>query len=916
MQRLVQQSLPDKMTTYTGLANLVANSYNHRNVMLSQMSGYPIPSHVIAQLHSRIKLTSMKALYQSLVEVRNLARLAADILNTIYLANIGKQQLSRAEVTSYIKANAAAFGEAGLADASRTADLEFVAYLITSSETSEASWTLSFADTATDNIYLAFKKLYASVVDAEADAMHVYNPIQATVTPIRDLPRYVAERKEAAGKKDVLAAIDERLTALQAPAQLAQIRVIDHMFMLMNDIGVWENFISARKSTDPSQNIERANSLKLFAAYVHSILMYYHFWQIESFMSVYRSLEEWVVTFPAIPSHIMHNYNTIVKNHDMLGAAKDANSVMAALTQDRDNTLGVKVIALPTEYVNAFGFKDILARVKQAMEKAQLPTNPFHDLSVLGGDTFGHLLLAHPVTTFDLLQDWKEVINMEGLVTEEIKSAVAGVMPALNKYWNDALMDNLGRLSIGVPFPLTHASNMVPEIMKSTVAEIKSGALHYESHMPLASYELEQYVRKDMALKIFDARTKDFVDKYYPQFVINHDQAKKLRAIIGTEFRSLTPSQYATGDRTYTAAALRADSNLVKNLLETITNYSSWVITRNLYNPYIRKVWATYFSSFCSLYIVPKDQKLGELITKAGSMANMFVTGYGKPYGVTYRELVTLQGEIKSEEEFVPIVDEVSSAKDVVAYMRFHKRIPHVTDTLTVETDFYLERKRYYFKGSLTAKAGETEAGVPVSKWVLADGLLHMTRIPLRTQEDAPTTLLDKRYAYMNNYLVLQSDLRYNVEASIVAGKSVSVAPAEREWKQDRYDYFITHNTYGSYATGGVTNLAVEASESKVGELISKAEKELQNTEQQAAPHMKVTEASGQVIKSSDVAKLKEGNPPLGSDSKSDKPKNRRRKGKKKDDSKPADKSTPSDDAAGLDKADDEIKKPKDEDGD
>jgi len=254
-------------------------------------------------------------------------------------------------------------------------------------------------------------------------------------------------------------------------------------------------------------------------------------------------------------------------------------------------------------------------------------------------------------------------------------------------------------------------------------------------------------------------------------------------------------------------------------LFELIGKQPFELILRTIANPYSREKWATLISSFGTLYVFPSEVALKNIVSDSNKLNAMMVEGYGKPYGLDYKALLALQGKVDSDQflELSPTV-----------FIRFHSVIPVPTFMLSVDDNFYLTQRRYYFPGN-------TSSTIPVSHWVLDDALLHLAFTPYQQAQDVPKVLLDKRYGYANDYLMIQLDLRYNPENSAHSDGEVSTSVTVKDWKQDKFLYFITHNTAGHY--GSDASSAVAGTETDLNAMIKKAEQEITSIESTANVH-------------------------------------------------------------------------------
>lgn len=822
MKSLAQQHLPKSLGAFRPAHELIPLMLTQRSAMFTKLSGYPVASHVVNQVQSLLKFDSLESLLKSLISLRDNVRLAADILSTIPLANVAKQQLNRRELSEYITNNAANLGATGLISGNNTAMMEFVTYLITSSEAPLSSWILDMDDDPDKNRYVTIHKLYQSLDDSSI-APVVYSPASDSIIRLADTPRF-KKMMQTANKKGADSPEVAKATALldgQARLiKLAHVRLLDHVFMLINDVDIWDHFVSVRKSSDPSQNELRASSLRIFAGYIHSLLMYTHMWSIEMFMKTYVTMEEWITTFPSVPTHIMDQYNNIVRKYDVLNAKNDVEHIFAALQQSSDNPLGTKVRVLPSDMITAFGLDSLLEAVKKVSNATGPGISALTSLGELDKNNYTHLLLSTPVANFNMVQSIDDYLIMQGSVASEIQVAAAGTLIGLNKFYSSEVIDGIARANPSVPFAYAPP---LPSIMRSketTSASVENGSLDYVPYAPLASYKFQEFVRNNLSFKIFSARTQNLSASHGPIHIVDRDAAKHLRSLIGAEAKSLFPADVTHEVMAYTLDMLASDPQIVRQIMEAMASQPLELIKRTMTVPHTREYWATILSSFALMYVIPAETPFDQIVTAEGTLATALVTGYGKPYGIDYAALAALQGQVDAK-QFIKISESV--------YLRILTRVPNISKTLTIDSDFYMHHHRYYFAGGTTAADCRE-----VTHWLFDDALLNFCHLPLYKVGAPPLTFMDKRFAYVNDELYLQLDVRYNPSAHLIAAKGVSVTPQEHQWKGERHVFHITHNKWGAYAAGIQSSNLLE-SKSAITDLVAAAEKEMKQIDKQDA---------------------------------------------------------------------------------
>lgn len=793
--------MPKRLGTFTSLESVVHTGVTYRSAAYMNLSGYPVSSHVVNRILNLIDLTSYKTMLESILKLRNLTRLASEVLNNIIISKVDKAQLVRNDMIAYIDANKGAYGRSDMT----LEDMEIIAHLIVAAEATDTSWSLTFS-ASIDNRFVAFQRLYLALTEetdylvdvkalsitpanpSENKGVYVFDPEDEKIIGLGATRRAQAllasGKTRKASREEATLEFQKLVTVHKIPAM----RIIDHVAALMNSTELWKTFITPRNAATTAQNEERAKGLKLLSSYFHSLLMYPHLFTIELFKGTYHKLEDWIVAFPAIPAELIAEYNHTVSAIDVLGAHSDAASVLAILEVANDPSHDSRIVGYPTELTELFEIEAVVLKaVTAAMDVSTPITIP--EIKSLGDPGNNALLLSHPIDTVDITYSLTQAILVRNVVTSQLKLALAGVIPGIPRFYSDEVSSRLRALALTVPFGISsHIAYSAPANMV-TDALYTSGNFKWNPLAPARTYDYQMELRRTRLYSIFTSSS--IVSDWKPQCLINEDVADRLRGVMERNWRALMPSNLWYGDFIYTIDMLKSDPELVRRLLEGISGDHYELITRSITNPYIREIWATFLSSAFLIYAVPSEDEMNAITAAAGSSSDpaavyssgftpYLVVGAGNPYGTSYPALAAIQSENGSF-ELIKITPTV--------FLRPITHIPLPSNELTPAAEFYLQRPYYYYPAN--------GATLKVTSWVMAPSLLNFALAPIMGSYSKAAVLLDKRYAYLNDTIFMQYNLAYSLSASSDGETAFSLPIVKKPWNRDRFLYHIDHHVVG-----------------------------------------------------------------------------------------------------------------------
>lgn len=846
MKLLNHLALPAKLTSFVDLKEVLASGLRARLTSISNLSGYPMGNHAVGRLISTyLSAGTYNEMITNVKRLRDIVRYTSDMINTAPMFRVDKHALNRTELIAYIELNAASSGMSLTSE-----EKDFIAYITISAEGSDIGWTLAFSTDSNDNRFIQFHEMYQSILDLNPPSFNDSGKLDTMNTSTCDLTYDLVNdelvkfstservkslandlRKEAATKgktinSDTIQRYNNMLNDMFTIHCISIMRVIDHMFSLVNDVNIWTSFITPRIKADMAQNYERAKGLKAMACYTHSLLMFPHFFSLELFIQTFEKLNSWITIYAPIKSSVIALYDHTVRKFDFLDSKRDASLVLLSIDESSSNPSGSSILGMPRQLSSIFGLDEIEATANSAINNVASKVT-IVDLSTLASPIYRSYMLAAPIASFNVAGDMSKVLNFGDMVSAVIKQACSSVQNGLTRYYHDDVVARLSAMDITINYGMSPSISSVDRHDITTTSCYSDGTFSYTPLAPSRSYEYEYYVRNSLSMSVFTSNSliHNIDNNFHPLVMRNTSSASSLRDKLMTSMTSLMPSNFEYGDLPYTKDQFVtgnefADKEAIKRLLTSMSGVNFEVIKRQIGAPFLKEVWATYLSSFALLFVAPLDLTTGEAANKKQN-ANFILqtepnllTGYGSPYGTTYSALNAMQGS-SLPEDYIFIAEGI--------YIKFLKFVPLPSSHLKASDNFHLHHPYYYYSASSKL--------VQVERWVRSEGLTHMTLSqPFRSYNPSPM-LLALNYGYLNDRLVSQLDPMYSISASN-SDNTFSMPIKQSKWTQDRYVFNIEYLHYGDYAKSFITATEVEIA--PLTQIIDEIDKQLAESEKEA----------------------------------------------------------------------------------
>lgn len=836
MKSLVSHALPPKLSAFRSLEYNITAALDARIALLASLNGYPYAAQVIARCQNIIDRSSVQAAKQGVLRLRDIARFAAEILATVPGAKIERYLLNRSEMVDYIQLNKKDYGFDHL-DAEST---DLVANLITSSELIEATWKLDMAEEPEHNFLTQMNSLYQSLrksrihsiefkktagsslkgselhVEYTEDQPLIYQADVNQLIPLQALPSIKhlvlsgiqLEDGEYTGLKTILEREETML-------RLADIRFLDHLLTLFMSPEAWLVFIPPRPIIEPRSNEERMRGLRLFSAYLHSLLLIPQFFRLEVFRQGYLRMEHWLDNFPFIPADVEKNYSEIIKKYDTLQIAKDVEQLYVNSDESTNSPLGASIHTFFTEVTHLFGLDQILKEADQAAV-----TNvgiKITNLKELNENKYNYILLRNPIQKVDIGSDIGYRILDNEIFRDVMKRAYQSIVNNIGRYVPDDTVIRLAELSPTPPFPFHAALPITDMFHSANQPKIESGALSHRYFSINYDFETELTLREKYRYTIISA--KDLTNRFPSMVAFDRDMAARFRGYLKKEsWRTLYPSNLVMSDRAIEPEILKyqnpkdGQQTELKQIFEYISSQSFELIRRNFATPVMREDWATILSSFALMFYISETGT-----AKAGSSTKYtLVRGTGMPYGKTYEALEAMQDF--TDDDMIPINDTVAIA--------LLKRIPLPSHTLGV-AKFDLGYPYYYCAGNGLV--------LDVKRFCYDEACLHFHMRPVASINDPVNVLFSKQHAFLNNTLLFQNDMSLHLNTSSDSSNSFNFSIKAEQWKGDVFDQFIEYRRFSKYMSIS-SDTAIVSPDDKETEL-NKMMEEMQKALEKADEH-------------------------------------------------------------------------------
>jgi hypothetical protein len=440
------------------------------------------------------------------------------------------------------------------------------------------------------------------------------------------------------------------------------------------DTSIWDVFVTPRSGGNAeAENLARARGLKIFSAYLQSLLMYPHVFRYEVYRESYAKLEEWYGSMPTIPAHVIADYELLVRRYDFFDAKQDVSSLFSLYDVESDPNVGSHIYVQFYEAAVLFAAEDIMRQLKGI--KAPDSYIDFSDIKMLRQKEYNHLLMGLPLERVDIMVDITRRINESSQFEFTSRIFFTLIQSGFQVFLNDETITALADLQCKVAIPWHGKMDSTFAMGYGVVPSISLGSFPMRYFTPFATSALDFHIQNKLAYSIGTASSLYTDNKHVLGY--DNEAADKLRKILGRDWGSYYPASAFSGTRMRSLESY-GDEISLKMLLEDISGDSYEVIKSTLNNASLLEVWATYLSSFALLF------------TKGSDGTAKVVEGAGFPYGTTYTDLAKKQ----------KLPAKVSSARYMTLpgtelSISFLQQIPAPGDTFSIG-EFYLMHNYYY----------------------------------------------------------------------------------------------------------------------------------------------------------------------------------------------------------------------------
>lgn len=846
MEYLKKPKLPSNLIQVRSLSDVLEKAVHERLLALSRLDAVPRASQAMGLLTSKLNLSNLEELKKSLILVRRIADLTSKFMKANLATKVDRHQLQPSQIQTVLEALAPQLGYNGLPDQDEIISTAVV--LVLSVEgVATTQWTLTRLPSESDNLIIQLTNLYKtfqssvsptikyepgnpainvppSVTTNENYGMYMMQDDDVVTTSLLELMALnsVETGAVASALAASLASMPDEPTRVAAIAskqqllsnhlviqQLADLRLIDHIFSLLMTPKVWDSFLPARTITDVSAALDRANTLADLAGYCQSLLNLPFFLKTGIYMETYASVVKWQGTSYALSGTLLTDIENFITDYDVLSTIPDARDLFTVFSDKVAGIPDSSVTSIYKEIINIVASGKLDSSIKNA-SPIILKTS---DLQQFRDADYMKILTNAPADKVALLFNLEQHLNTTFRYVSVMKDLTVTSRSKAYPYLSNRVMASLMALNLRPVFKW--CSNIHPGVnvlehgprMLSNVIGVN------ESTLNISATELNAI----RSTELFTIQTAaNYVQNYGKvRWLFDTYTAANLRKDIGFDYRSWMPGELsAPGAMLYLDTIVR-DYDIMNSIFEHVMSSSKNTIAHQLQSEIMQTTFATYICSFALFFIKEK-----------GSDTLIPVNPAGKPWGISMTELSALNPVSPKSSSFVkrahPILLERNATDDEKAeckfWVRFIDKLPIPTTDLTL-TKFSSFHSYYQFKGRTSTKP------VEVTTLVRSEGLLHYAGLPPYPLRDvsADNVFFDKIYSYKPAALLIQMDPIYSPQESTSTDTFVSV-PTEVGWEGEQYDATLRFLRYGTYVP---VDGSVQTPQSELTDLL----KELHSTE-------------------------------------------------------------------------------------
>lgn len=846
MKKISQVKLASTLLSFSTLEGYLEKLQLSRQAQLYEMQGYPVGSNIVGRLQSQFKFSSMRDLLVSIKRMRDLAKIASDIILANPQLRVDREIQIESQLAAFIEKETAYTGGVTLPQE----DLKIVIDMIMISEVTNETWSLEFPHNS--NLYVDAHKLYNNLLNPidvtvdnskgkeralslsanQANTYVSYISDQDKIMPVTEKPRLtrLLTTEFFKGDENQKKIVEEAVKTASLLNAISNLRVLDHFLSFMQQTDIWSQFIPARSAPTPAVNLERARGLHFFSAFLHQFLVYEEIFSIEFLRQNYTFIETWTVPFPPLPEYLVKQYEQVIAAHDFLNAASDVTDVLGSFTSEITLVGQAKVSFIIKEIQSYFELPEVFEKYDEAVAKNDHSVK-LENLKLLDDARYNAVLFGQPIAKFNLLIEINDALTLKDLMTLQYRIACAAITPGIARYYRAETLDKLKAMKAHCPLNLK--VHLPAEFDPTSVVDtkIEGGKLYVSEGHPHNSSSYQDYVRKTTIFTVFTSHHMlvNGGNKFLNPPIVHLNRAKRLEKFLGDEnmWRGLLPDSLHKGTEKIIPDDLRRLSNL-KKFLETVSNEHYNFIVRTISNPYRRTHWATALSGGFLLYELNmkpiKVEETGELryedTGKPKDFNPIIIKGEGLPYGVDYSALAD-----KSYLKGLQISDFIPISEDITLALLPITTIPLPGEQLVVSTMQYNKEIVFlYYPG----KWGE--GALKPKYFVYAPAMTNMALLPNTLSSGSiPKMLADRHYVYANDSVLLNVDINYSTINKMYSPPAIDLPMVSEEWHRSKAFLFLEYRKFGPYLASdmGTSKMSIMETEAQIAEMTKKMEQEI-----------------------------------------------------------------------------------------
>lgn len=660
--------------------------------------------------------------------------------------------------------------------------------------------------------------------------------------------------------QDPAAAFGAALNSLAAPARLRQ---IDHLVALAMDSDVISSlFREPESKLNTAQNSFRMQTLEGLAAFMDYVLQYPIMYSYHALKNTHAAMMTVAGATWELPASTLSNFHNFIQTVEHPIYDADFKAVLAAVNTDGAFPYAGEPSVMIEEAVGIMGYAELIEDMRKAAVRG--PEGTFTDMMLLMSGNMRALINPLGVsehlyfsTAGNHIKSARRYENLMNMITTTISVAqFKETSPESLSKAKEALNAN--------PIPVSGSIYVIPrpELTSSVIMDDEAVGVPNTVRNTVSKH---LQLQEEMAFRFF---SNDFgLGRLNHTDAIGFDlaAARRMNSRLQGSWSSLYPVEIMDGSVEHVGDFSTLSENAVLSLIGGLVNRPGVSLRYDIQDPMFLRFLATTLSSFgCVIKTNISKMSISKSGWKAAAAAPgkeiMVIEGYGRPYGLNYKDLFamctsvsTSPDEVDSQELLTEEIANTESADpgDVDHYAAYDRTVTFLAKD-PLDENFYIclvpltrlpvpsaDQDEVMVEGPIRVKVKinipRHNLFIPIKypgSFVRHKALLQLTTFLIPAMGVVAPVYASAQFMHLTGYILNAASLAPEFSKEVKTGFKL---PSPQEWNYHRNDPFDTYSWYRPFVLNLQSNSSSDAekAESQVNQLTDSI-KRIKEAESQA----------------------------------------------------------------------------------